>query len=158
MKQKNNKQQEDDLEEAKALIAAKEPGQRAIAEMWVSEIEKMKDITMPEMRSYVSNAFRINFDRAGLLTDDELKQIKEQIIKGYETLRQITAKLEAPEGINFKVTENRITVSGFDKQLVGEVASRIRKVRPAEPYKGKGIKYEGETIRRKAGKAGKAAT
>lgn len=66
-------------------------------------------------------------------------------------------EIEAPEGISFKVAENKITVSGFDKQLVGEVASKIRKVRPAEPYKGKGIKYENEVIRRKAGKAGKAA-
>lgn len=68
-----------------------------------------------------------------------------------------TVEIEAPEGITFKVTENKITVSGFDKALVGEVASKIRKVRPAEPYKAKGIKYEGEVIRRKAGKAGKAA-
>ncbi len=66
-------------------------------------------------------------------------------------------EIEAPEGISFKVTENKITVSGFDKALVGEIASKIRKVRPAEPYKAKGIKYEGEVIRRKAGKAGKAA-
>ncbi len=66
-------------------------------------------------------------------------------------------EIEAPEGITFRTNENKITVSGFDKQLVGEVASKIRKVRPAEPYKGKGIKYEGEVIRRKAGKAGKAA-
>jgi large subunit ribosomal protein L6 len=48
-----------------------------------------------------------------------------------------------------------ITVSGSDKELVGEIAARIRKVRPPEPYKGKGIKYSGEKIRRKAGKAGK---
>ena len=66
-------------------------------------------------------------------------------------------EMEAPVGIAFKVAENKITVSGFDKALVGEVASKIRKVRPAEPYKAKGIKYEGEVIRRKAGKAGKAA-
>lgn len=66
-------------------------------------------------------------------------------------------EIEAPEGIAFKTAENKITVSGFDKALVGEIASKIRKVRPAEPYKGKGIKYEGEIIRRKAGKAGKAA-
>jgi large subunit ribosomal protein L6 len=65
-------------------------------------------------------------------------------------------EIEAPEGITFKTTENKITVSGFDKALVGEVASKIRKTRPAEPYKGKGIKYIDEVIRRKAGKAGKA--
>jgi len=64
-------------------------------------------------------------------------------------------EMEAPEGITFKAQDNKITVSGIDKALVGEVASKIRKVRPAEPYKGKGIKYEGEIIRRKAGKAGK---
>ena len=58
-----------------------------------------------------------------------------------------------PEGITFSVSENKITVSGADKGLVGEVASKIKKIRPAEPYKGKGIKYQGEIIRRKVGKA-----
>jgi large subunit ribosomal protein L6 len=62
--------------------------------------------------------------------------------------------IEAPEGIAFEVPQpTRITVSGIDKVLVGQVAANIRKVRPPEPYKGKGIKYEGEQIRRKAGKA-----
>jgi large subunit ribosomal protein L6 len=49
----------------------------------------------------------------------------------------------------------QFTVAGIDKQLVGEVAANIRKIRPPEPYKGKGVKYQGEVIRRKAGKAGK---
>lgn len=66
-------------------------------------------------------------------------------------------KIAAPENITFKVEENVITVSGIDKQIVGDVASKIRKVRPPDPYKAKGIKYEGEKIRRKAGKAAKAA-
>lgn len=66
-------------------------------------------------------------------------------------------KIQAPENVSFKVEENVITVSGIDKQIVGDVASRIRKVRPPDPYKAKGIKYEGEKIRRKAGKAVKAA-
>jgi large subunit ribosomal protein L6 len=60
----------------------------------------------------------------------------------------------APEGITFVVQGNAVTVSGVDKQLVGEVAAQIRRVRPPEPYKGKGIKYSDEVIRRKAGKAG----
>jgi large subunit ribosomal protein L6 len=65
-------------------------------------------------------------------------------------------EMEAIPGIEFEVpTPNRISVKGIDKQLVGEIAARIRKVRPPEPYLGKGIKYEGERIRRKAGKAGK---
>jgi large subunit ribosomal protein L6 len=60
----------------------------------------------------------------------------------------------APPGISFVVQGNAITVSGADKELVGEVASQVRRVRPPEPYKGKGIKYAEEVIRRKAGKAG----
>jgi len=66
-------------------------------------------------------------------------------------------KIEPPEGITIQVSENIITVSGIDKQLVGNVADKIRSVRPPEPYKGKGIKYENEIIRRKAGKAAKTA-
>jgi large subunit ribosomal protein L6 len=65
--------------------------------------------------------------------------------------------VEPPEGIEFEVEERtrQITVKGYDKQVVGHVAADIRKVRPPEPYKGKGIKYLDERIRRKAGKAGK---
>lgn len=64
-------------------------------------------------------------------------------------------KFAAPDGIQLKVEGQKVTVEGIDKQLVGEVAAKIRKIRPPEPYKGKGIRYEGERIRRKAGKAGK---
>jgi len=61
-----------------------------------------------------------------------------------------------PAGIQFAVHEAKIVVSGRDKQLVGEVAAKIRAIKKPEPYKGKGIKYEGEHIRKKAGKAAKA--
>jgi large subunit ribosomal protein L6 len=60
----------------------------------------------------------------------------------------------APEGITFAVQGNAILITGADKELVGEVAAQVRRVRPPEPYKGKGIKYAEEVIRRKAGKAG----
>jgi len=63
--------------------------------------------------------------------------------------------VKAPEGISFAVLENKITVSGADKALVGEIAARIRKWRKADPYKLKGLKYEGEVIIKKAGKAAK---
>jgi large subunit ribosomal protein L6 len=64
--------------------------------------------------------------------------------------------VKAPQGITFEVPEpTRIVVSGIDKEQVGQVAADIRKVRPPEPYKGKGIRYSGEYVRRKAGKAGK---
>jgi large subunit ribosomal protein L6 len=64
--------------------------------------------------------------------------------------------VKAPKGITFDVPEpTRIIVTGIDKEQVGQVAADIRKVRPPEPYKGKGIRYSGEYVRRKAGKAGK---
>ena len=67
-----------------------------------------------------------------------------------------TVPVEAPEGIEFTVeSQTKFTVHGIDKQLVGETAARIRKLKKPEPYKGKGIHYVGETIRRKVGKAGK---
>ena len=61
-------------------------------------------------------------------------------------------KIPAPAEIKFLVEKNTITVSGIDKELVGQVAAKIRAVRPPEPYKGKGIRYSGEQIRRKLGK------
>jgi large subunit ribosomal protein L6 len=67
-------------------------------------------------------------------------------------------RFPAPEGIEFEVpAPNRITVRGIDKQLVGEVAAEIRRIRKPEPYKGKGVRYEGERVRKKAGKAAKGA-
>lgn len=61
-------------------------------------------------------------------------------------------RVPAPPGITYQVGKDTITVSGIDKELVGDVAARIRAVRPPEPYKGKGIRYAGEVVRRKAGK------
>lgn len=87
---------------------------------------------------------------------------------GYRAQAQGPSKLElqvgfshsvpvnAPEGVTFEVpTPNRIIVSGIDKQLVGQVAADIRKIRKPEPYKGKGIRYAGERVLRKAGKSAK---
>lgn len=62
-------------------------------------------------------------------------------------------KIEAPKGITFKVEKTVVTVDGIDRELVGQVAANIRAVKPPEPYKGKGIKYVDEVIKRKAGKA-----
>ncbi|MBK5288119.1 MAG: 50S ribosomal protein L6 [Acidimicrobiia bacterium] len=87
---------------------------------------------------------------------------------GYRAQAQGPSKLElqvgfshsvpvaAPDGVTFEVpTPNRIIVSGIDKQLVGQVAADIRKIRKPEPYKGKGIRYAGERVLRKAGKSAK---
>lgn len=71
-----------------------------------------------------------------------------------------TMEFPAPEGINFEIDKekkNIIIVSGLNKELVGQTSAEIRSLRPPEPYKGKGIRYVGETIRRKAGKAAAAA-
>jgi large subunit ribosomal protein L6 len=65
-------------------------------------------------------------------------------------------EMEAPEGIDIKVEKNILTITGIDKQAVGQFAAVIREQRPPEPYKGKGIKYSDEIIRRKAGKVVKA--
>jgi large subunit ribosomal protein L6 len=67
-----------------------------------------------------------------------------------------TITVDAPEGITFAVeAPTRFSVQGIDKQVVGEVAANIRKLRKPEPYKGKGVRYAGEQVRRKVGKAGK---
>ena len=68
-------------------------------------------------------------------------------------------KIEPPAGISFEVDlkTRQIKVLGYDKEVVGQTAAEIRRVRPPEPYHGKGIRYQGERIRRKAGKAGKGA-
>jgi large subunit ribosomal protein L6 len=64
--------------------------------------------------------------------------------------------IRAPEGITFRVeSPTKFHVSGIDKQLVGEVSANIRKLRKPDPYKGKGVRYQGEVVRRKAGKTGK---
>jgi len=72
------------------------------------------------------------------------------------TPRSSRSSAPAPDGITFVVeTPTRFSVSGVDKQKVGEVAANIRKLRKPDPYKGKGVRYQGEQIKRKAGKAGK---
>jgi large subunit ribosomal protein L6 len=64
-------------------------------------------------------------------------------------------EIDPPEGITFSVEGPRLSISGADKEAVGQVAANIRKLRPPEPYLGKGIRYQGEIVRRKAGKSGK---
>lgn len=66
-------------------------------------------------------------------------------------------KFEQPEGIKFVVEKNIVSISGFDNELVGQLAAKIRKICPPEPYKGTGIRYQGEIVRRKAGKKVAAA-
>ncbi len=66
-------------------------------------------------------------------------------------------RITPPEGVTFTVADNNINISGINKELVGDIASKIRKVRPPDPYKSKGIRYAGEILKKKAGKSAKAA-
>jgi large subunit ribosomal protein L6 len=107
----------------------------------------------------VTQGFTKSLDIVGLGYKAELKGREIVFSLGYS--HPINFKL--PEGINAKVERGsgevqvRVIVEGIDKELVGQVAANIRRLRPPEPYKGKGIRYTGEVIYRKAGKAGKGA-
>jgi len=131
------------------------------------EVKENKIFVEPKMESKKTKAF-------WGLTRALLANMVMGVTKGYEKKLQIEGlgyranlegnnlvlfvgfshpvKIEAPEGIKFSIEKNIITVSGFDKELVGQTAAKIRNVQPPEPYKGKGIRYVGEVIRRKVGK------
>ncbi len=101
----------------------------------------------------VSEGFRKELSIVGVGYRASLKGKNLELLVGYSH----PVEIAAPDGITFEVPEQtRIVVSGIDKELVGQVAANIRKVRPPEPYKGKGIRYVDEYVRRKAGKAGVA--
>ena len=96
----------------------------------------------------VSKGFEKKLEIEGVGYRVELKGNKLVFALGFSH----PVEFEAPEGIKFEVDKNVITVSGIDKCLVGQTAANIRKLKKPEPYKGKGIRYQGEVIRRKAGK------
>ncbi|HEX2154142.1 MAG TPA: 50S ribosomal protein L6 [Acidimicrobiia bacterium] len=100
----------------------------------------------------VTDGFRRDLEIQGVGYRAQLKGANLELQVGFSH----SVTVEAPRGIAFEVPEpTRVSVTGIDKELVGQVAADVRKVRPPEPYKGKGIRYVGEYVRRKAGKAGK---
>ena len=102
----------------------------------------------------VTQGYEKNLDIQGVGYRAQKKGQDLELNVGYS--HSVTKK--APDGIEFDVpTPTRISVRGIDKELVGQTAAEIRAIRKPEPYKGKGIRYEGERVRRKAGKAAKAA-
>jgi large subunit ribosomal protein L6 len=102
----------------------------------------------------VTNGFEKRLEIVGVGYRAALKGSDLEIAAGYSH----PVPFRAPDGIEFEVpAPTRIVVRGIDKQLVGEIAAQIRKIRKPEPYKGKGIRYEGEYVRKKAGKAAKGA-
>ena len=100
----------------------------------------------------VTDGYRKGLEITGVGYRAALNGRKLQLNLGYS--HQI--EIDPPEGISFEVeTPTRLAVVGIDKELVGQIAAKVRSTRKPEPYKGKGVRYAGEYIRRKAGKAGK---
>ena len=102
----------------------------------------------------VSTGFEIVLEVEGVGYRSEMEGNKLVLHVGYSH----PVKVDPPSGISFEADQKtrQIKVLGFDREVVGQTAAEIRRVRPPEPYHGKGIRYAGERIRRKAGKAGKA--
>ena len=99
----------------------------------------------------VSKGFSKTLEIQGVGYKAEAKPYGVNLIVGYSH----PVKYEAPKGIKISVDNNVVVkIEGADKELVGQVAAELRSVRPPEPYKGKGIRYQGEQVRRKAGKTG----
>ncbi|MFN0158520.1 MAG: 50S ribosomal protein L6 [Bacteroidota bacterium] len=119
---------------------------RALHGLWRALIQNMiKGVT---------EGYSRKMELVGVGYRAELKGKKLQLLLGYSH----PILFQPPDGVKIEVpVQTNITVSGIDKQLVGQVAAKIRSFRPPEPYKGKGVKYEGEYIRRKAGKAAAAS-
>ena len=108
---------------------------------------------LANMVAGVSEGFSKMLEMQGVGYRAQLQGRDLALAVGYSHLVQVSP----PPGIEFEVEgTSRILVKGINKELVGQVAADVRKVRPPEPYKGKGIRYAGEYVRRKAGKAGKA--
>ena len=103
----------------------------------------------------VSSGFQVVLEVEGVGYRAEMAGKDLSLFVGYSH----PVKVEPPTGISFEVDQKtrQIRVLGYDREVVGQTAAEIRRVRPPEPYHGKGIRYQGEKIRRKAGKAGKGA-
>jgi len=109
---------------------------------------------MQNMVTGVTQGYTKKLELVGVGYRAELKGKKLQLLLGFSH----PILFAPPEGIKIETpTQTNIVISGIDKHLVGQVAAKIRSFRPPEPYKGKGVKYEGEYIRRKAGKAAAAS-
>lgn len=120
--------------------------QRALHGTWRAHIHNM-------IRG-VTDGFQKKLEIVGVGYKAEVKGKKIQLVLGYSH----PILFEPPAGIKIEIPlPTNIVISGIDKQLVGQVAAKLRSFRPPEPYKGKGVKYEGEYIRRKAGKAAATA-
>ena len=103
----------------------------------------------------VSSGFEVVLEVDGVGYRAEMQGSDLSLFVGYSH----PVKVKPPDGVTFEVDQKtrQVKVLGFDREVVGQTAAEIRRIRPPEPYHGKGIRYQGERIRRKAGKAGKGA-
>jgi large subunit ribosomal protein L6 len=134
------------IEEGKVLVSQKVENDKAKA------LSGLTRATIANMVKGVSDGFTKNLELTGVGYRAQASGNSLTLNVGYSH----PVIIKADPTISFAVAENVITVAGVDKALVGDVAAKVRAVRPPEPYKGKGIKYQGEYIRRKVGKAAKA--
>jgi len=132
-----------DVKDGKVLIAPKSELQKKARGLW-----GLYRALIANMIEGVSKGFEKKLEIEGVGFKAAVAGDKLVLNLGFVN----PVEVKKPEGIAFLVEKNVITVSGIDKQLVGETAAIIRKQKKAEPYKGKGIKYQGEKIRRKEGK------
>lgn len=134
------------IEEGQAVLEVVQQTKRSAA-LW-----GLYRSLLASMVKGVTDGFTKELEMAGVGHRASMQGTKLQLSVGFSHPVLITP----PANITFAVADNtKISVSGIDKQVVGQVAAEIRGVKPPEPYKGKGIHYMGETIRRKAGKAAK---
>jgi large subunit ribosomal protein L6 len=140
------------------VIALKKDGNAIVVERpddspQVRALHGLTRAIIANMVTGVSEGFKKELTIEGVGFRSEVRGSMLVLSVGYSH----TVEVQAPSGLSFAVdrTGRQITVSGIDKTAVGQVAANVRKVRKPEPYKGKGIRYAGEVVRRKAGKAGK---
>ncbi|MEX1064285.1 MAG: 50S ribosomal protein L6 [Candidatus Paceibacterota bacterium] len=118
-----------------------------------SEMWGLSRALIANMIKGVSEGFEKGLEFSGVGFKAQVKGKDLELNLGYTN----PVIIEAPEGITFQVEKNSITVQGINKEVVGHIAALIRAARPPEPYKGTGVKYKGEVIRRKAGKKAMAS-
>jgi len=148
------------------LVQRMHPEVRILQEDGVLRVERPSDLAfhrglhglvrtlIANMVEGVTNGFEKRLEIVGVGYRAAMKGNDLELAVGYSH----PVVVSRPEGIEFEVpAPTRVTIRGSDKQLVGEIAANIRKIRKPEPYKGKGIRYEGEYVRKKAGKAAKGA-
>jgi large subunit ribosomal protein L6 len=138
------------------MLVAREDGQLVVSRPSEQKVHKqlhgLTRTLVSNMVVGVTTGYRKGLEITGVGYRAALVGRKLQLSLGYSH----PVEIEPPEGITFELeSPTRLAVVGIDKELVGQVAAQVRATRKPEPYKGKGVKYAGERVRRKAGKAGK---